>query len=222
MEIAFSIILCIHIIGGVVGLLSGSFNMFTRKGHRLHRLIGRVFTWSMLSAGFSAIILSQWHPNVFLCMVGVFTIYMISTGNRYLRLKGFLNGQKPTLLDWCLTIVMLIGIVYFIWIGVYHIIHNTYFGFVLITFACFSLVFVIADFRNYLGLTRIKNYWLLAHLQRMVGAYIASTTAFIVVNSSFLPTLVPGFVYWLLPSFLLTPLIIKWSRKVEVKVKPKL
>jgi type IV secretory pathway component VirB8 len=51
----------------------------------------------------------------------------------------------------------------------------------------------------------------------MIGAYIASITAFLVVNN----TILPGVVAWLLPTAVLVPVLIKWSRKYAVKIVKK-
>jgi hypothetical protein len=44
----------------------------------------------------------------------------------------------------------------------------------------------------------------------MCGAYIASLTAFLVVNVKILPSLI----VWLLPTMVITPLIFIWSKKL--------
>ena len=49
----------------------------------------------------------------------------------------------------------------------------------------------------------------------MMGSYIAAMTAFIVVNNTILPEIVA----WLLPTVIVTPLIIKWSRKYKIQTK---
>jgi uncharacterized membrane protein YbaN (DUF454 family) len=51
----------------------------------------------------------------------------------------------------------------------------------------------------------------------MTGGFIAALTAFLVVNAKYFPEQIPGFVYWLLPTIIFTPLIITWSSKYEVK-----
>jgi hypothetical protein len=47
----------------------------------------------------------------------------------------------------------------------------------------------------------------------MIGAYIASITAFLVVNNTILPSLVA----WLAPGVLLTPLIFYWINQYKGK-----
>lgn len=219
MEKVVGVFLFLHIIGGSIGLLTGCFNVFAKKGDRKHRIIGRLFFFSMLLTGFSSIILSTMHPNYFLFMVGVFTLYMVGTGKRYIYSKMLNAKEKPKLMDWVITITMLLAGVLFIGLGGLYLVKTQFFGFVFITFVFFGLLFVKQDFKNYKGVSKLQNYWLIAHLQRMTGGFIAALTAFLVVNANYLPEQIPGFIYWLLPTLIFTPLIVKWTRKYEVKKK---
>lgn len=213
----FILFLVLHIASGSVGLIAGSFNIIIKKGGNKHKIIGKIFVYSMLASGFSALVLSTIHPNYFLFMVGVFTLYMVGTGNRYLYLKLLKINQKPKIIDWIITITMLLLGLIFIGMGVLFLIKAKLFGLVFITFGVIILLFVKKDFENYSGKSKLLNYWLIAHLQRMIGAYIAALTAFLVVNGNYSPVELPPFLYWLLPSLILTPLIIKWSKKYEIK-----
>lgn len=89
------------------------------------------------------------------------------------------------------------------------------FGIVLLVFGFISISMAYQDFKNYQGRNSNKNFWLLVHIQRMMGSYIAAMTAFIVVNN----TILPGIVAWLLPTVIVTPLIFKWSRKYKIQTK---
>jgi len=125
MDTFFTIFLVLHIIGGSVGLLTGSINLVMRKGDRKHKMVGRVFVYSMLTAGLSALILSVVHPNYFLFMVGVFTIYMVGTGNRYiyLRMLGinhlyYVTVRRVVCGSWCMVLdkgKLLWNSIYSIW-----------------------------------------------------------------------------------------------------------
>ena len=75
MESLFTLLLIVHIANGATGLIAGTINLIRRKGDLLHKRIGLVFTYAMILAGISAIILSILHPNNFLMIVGVFTVY---------------------------------------------------------------------------------------------------------------------------------------------------
>jgi uncharacterized membrane protein len=217
MDTVFTFFLVLHIAGGAIGLLTGLVNVVRKKGDKKHRIAGRVFLYSMLSAGSSSLVLSLLHPNYFLFMVGVFTLYLVGTGYRYLYSKIHNTNEKPKPIDWFITFTMLVAATLFIGIGILYLVKSSLFGLVFITFGLFGLLFVRHDFTNYRGNSKIENYWLTAHLQRMTGGFIAALTAFLVVNSNYFPEQIPGFVYWLLPTLVFTPLIISWSRKFEVK-----
>jgi uncharacterized membrane protein len=213
----FKILLSLHITGGVVGLLLGTYVMLVKKGDKRHRLLGKIFAIAMLTVGFSSFGLAIIHPNTFLFAVGIFTIYMTATSWRYLYLKKITEGQKPKLIDWSLQIFMTIGSLWFLKLGTQLLFHKQYFGIVLLLFAWRGFAFVYQDYKTYKGVIKAKNYWLLFHLQRMVGAYIAAFTAFLVVNTADRLSFFP----WLLPSAIFVPLIIKWSRKYLVAIKNK-
>jgi uncharacterized membrane protein len=210
----FNIFLTIHIIGGTLGLLAGTYIMVAKKGDKRHKLIGRIFAISMLGAGICSFALATIHRNDFLFAVGVFTIYLASTGWRYLHLKNIAQGQKPQIIDWALMAFMVLGSIVFLIIGTRNILNKEYFGIIILIFAWRGISFIIQDYKTYKGQITIKNYWLIYHLQRMTGAYIASLTAFAVVNApnrlSFLP--------WLLPATIFIPLLIKWTRKYKVQL----
>jgi uncharacterized membrane protein len=220
MDILFKSFLTLHIIGGTAGLFTGTINLVRKKGDKNHKLIGKIFAYSMLTAGFSSFVLSILHPNYFLFMIGVFTIYLVGTGYRYINLKMLGGDQRPTTLDWIITIGMLLAGLLFMGLGIRHVLAQNNFGIVFIVFGAIGLRSVKTDFDNYKGKLKTKNYWLLAHLQRMTGGYIAATTAFLVVNANYSPIVLPSVIVWLLPTVILTPLIFVWIKKYEVKLKP--
>jgi uncharacterized membrane protein len=211
MDTIFSVFLILHIAGGTVGLITGTINTIRRKGDKKHKLVGKVFTWAMLAAGGSALFLSSVHPNPFLFIVGVFTLYLVGTGNRYLRLKMVSGGVKPSVIDWILTGGMCVAALFFLYQGATLLSKQDLFGIVYIVFALIGYRFIKADLKNYKGNSEEQNFWLLAHIQRMIAGYISAMTAFLVVNGSYIP--LPPVLLWLLPTAIFTPLIIKWSAK---------
>ena len=209
----FNFFLTIHILGGSIGLLSGMWNLVARKGGARHRTVGRVFGVAMLAAGISALVLATLHPNPFLFIVGVFTLYMVGTG--WLRLKRDLAATRPGSLEFALTLAMGLAGVAFVVLGAIELFRGVPFGVVYLTFGAIGLLFVRRDVQD-LRRKIAPNKRIAAHLQRMVGAYIAALTAFLVVNAGHMHGSIPGVVYWLLPTAVLTPLIIKWSRPYRV------
>jgi len=216
MDITFRVFLVIHIISGTIGLLTGTINILRKRGDKKHRLTGKFFLYSMLTVGFSAFVLSILHPNYFLFIVGVFTIYMAATGYRYLLFRKSGASRKPELIDWALTAFMSVFGIAFIGFGSFYLVKGNNFGIVLIVFGLIGLKFVSTDIKNYRGKSTVSNFGLIAHLQRMIGAYIAALTAFLVVNGDFLLGFLPNYVIWLLPTVLIVPFIFKWTRKYQV------
>jgi uncharacterized membrane protein len=214
METIFTILLIIHIIAGSIGLLTGTINIIKKKGDKAHKNLGKFFFYSMLINGFAGFIMSLIHRNDFLLIVAVFSIYMVATGQRFLSLKQLHKEQKPKAIDWILTFTMLVFAFLFITYGSYLLINKVNFGIVLLVFGVVSCLMAIKDIKVYKGNIKEKNYWLLLHIQRMVGSYIAALTAFIVVNNHFLP----GIVGWLLPTVIFTPLIVKWTKQHRVQI----
>jgi uncharacterized membrane protein len=215
----FQLFLMLHIAGGTAGLITGTINLVRKKGDKNHKLVGKIFTYGMLIAGVSSLVLSVLHPSYFLFIVGVFTIYLVGTGNRYIYLKMLGVNQQPSFLDWAITIGMLITAVLFIVTGVIYLVNQNNFGIVLLIFGILALRFTKTDIENYRGKARVKNYWLLVHLQRLTGAYIAAITAFLVVNAKYAPVELPPVLVWLLPTAILLPLIIMWSKRYKIEVK---
>jgi uncharacterized membrane protein len=72
-------LLILHIVAGTVGLLAGTFAMSVRKGGRLHRAFGNIFTVAMLTLASSALclaIMKSQHGNI---VGSIITFYMITT-----------------------------------------------------------------------------------------------------------------------------------------------
>jgi len=203
----------LHVALGTIALVAGTAVLFVKKGDKTHRKLGNIFSYSMQLAGFTALILAIIHPNIFLFIVGIFSIYLVGTGNRhiYLKLKGDVKA-KPHWLDWSLTILMLVSGIIFIGYGGYLIAKGASFAIVLLLFGLIGLSGVRQDFKYYRGLEKDRMYWLRIHIARMTGGYIAGSTAFLVNNIKHLPAL-HGFIYWLFPTLLIVPLMIKWLRK---------
>jgi hypothetical protein len=53
----------------------------------------------MISKGISSILLAILNPKNFLLIVGIFTIYLVGTVDRYMRLRFLGKGQKSIFID---------------------------------------------------------------------------------------------------------------------------
>ncbi|TAE56862.1 MAG: hypothetical protein EAZ89_04330 [Bacteroidetes bacterium] len=203
---AFTLLLTIHIVCGSASLLLGLLILLLKKGDKRHKLLGKIYFSCMLSAALVALPMCFLHPNYFLFIIGIFTTYMLLTGKRYLKKKKI---SDVTYVDWLLTGTMLLFGIAFIVFGGIKIIQSNYFGIVFLLFGSIGILFVYQDTQNFRGGSTYVNYWLTTHIQRMSASYIATVTAFLVVNNRILP----GVIAWLLPTVLITPLIVIWTRK---------
>jgi uncharacterized membrane protein len=198
-----------HIICGGLSLLSGSLILMLPKGNTFHKKAGKLFFLGMLVNALVAIPMTYLQPNLFLFLIAIFTLYMLITGKFYLRKK---NIDDVNYFDWLLTLVIALFGIGFISFGIVTIGNQNLFGIVYVVFGSVGFLFSYQDYVNYTGKSPFKNYFLTTHIQRMVGSFIATLTAFLVVNNS----IFPGFIAWLLPTVMLTPLLLFWTRKHRV------
>lgn len=216
MEYLFNSFLIIHIICSTIGLLSGTMSMVLKKGNNFHRKIGQVYYFTMLIGGLSSMVLSAIHRNVFLFLLGIFTVYLIITGKRYLSFKN--ADHKCNKFDWLHSIAMFLVAGTLVILGIYRSIDRNEFGVIFIFFGLLGLRFSSTDYTYFRGKSKVINFWLTVHLQRFIGSYIAALTAFLVVNAKYIPKTIPFWVVWLLPSIILIPVILRWTRKYR-KIK---
>lgn len=215
MELAIKIAIYIHAFFGAIGLLSGSLSFIAKKGSKLHKKAGKWFTIGMLvSAGLSVPIASMpGHENPFLVLIGLFTIYMVIVGNRALRYKN--RKLTTTKTDWVISTTMLIISIIMLGVGLF------FYNQVAVLYVFFGItgfVLCIMDFRFLKNPHKKKSGWLVQHIGKIVGAYIASVTVFLVAG-----THLSGLAVWILPSVIGNTAIIYWILKVRgVKLRPRL
>lgn len=191
---------------GFIALTVGAVALSTRKGRKTHKLSGRVFAVSMLLCSILSVIIAsqQGHYNVFLFCVGILTIYLVATGYRCLKYR---DQRKSLWLDFSLTLVMLIFS--FILLAYVPIIK----GKINVLFTIFGLLglsLTIQDLFAYRNRQKLSENVLKMHIGKISGAYIASVTAFVVVNS-----LIPGVYGWILPGILGSFYIVYWNKRLK-------
>ncbi len=199
-----TVLLVIHITGGVLALISGvvAIGVQLFKGpHRAHVVAGRLFVTGMIMVVVSALPLSVLISSVLLALIGVFSGYLMLVG---LRLAKNRKG-RPQPFDWVLDAIMLTGSVVMVVVGVISWANQ---GVVLVVFGLLGAALAGGHaFALHRGVIRGRER-IATHLQFMFAAYIATLTAFLVVNDVF------GIFAWFLPTVILTPLIIVWRRRV--------
>ncbi|MFY0673125.1 MAG: hypothetical protein JXQ87_06955 [Bacteroidia bacterium] len=196
----YQILLYAHIIFGLISLITGAMASFAAKKRGNHTKSGKWFVISMLGSAFVALLLTFLKPNPFLLSIGLFTVYMTLMGfyafksniiRKYLPFLGIVIG------------LLMLYVALFVTKGI---------SIVALVFGIFQLVNSVMDL-----LGTIKNRVVL-HASRIGGAYIASSTAFMVTAVSFLPWYVGWFVPSVVGSILLSRAIGNYLRpKVKYK-----
>lgn len=219
MDQLFSNLLILHIICGGAGLITGTIAASVKKGSKLHLLTGIVFFWSMLVASVSALIMSilPGHNNLFLFAVGGFTLYMILSGYRIVILKRQFKTApvKFPLTDYLVTIFGFSFAAFLLLQSVRGVIFGRIFSIVPGVFGLICLSYVLHDVKLFMGRTTIKASWMYNHIVRMMGAMIASYTAFLVVNAQ----IDMQWILWLLPGVIGSIFIAFFIRKYVVPTK---
>ncbi|GEM51153.1 hypothetical protein AS589_05070 [Empedobacter brevis] len=212
MENLVKIIIYIHAFFGGIGLISGTVVMVIKKGNAIHKKMGKVFSVGMLVSSILSLVICVFphHHNSFLLMIGIFTIYMILMGNRILKYKRKNYENKlDKIISGTMFLISIVMIIY----GLLPLFSNHGIG---ILFLIFGFLGGFMSYRDFVLYNNPENYkkWTMNHVGKMVGAYIASVTAFLVAGAGF-----GGNIYfWIVPSVIGTIYIFSWSKKLNKKV----
>jgi hypothetical protein len=204
MDSLLKVFLGIHIVSGFIALLSGLIAILTKKGQKNHKKAGIIYFYSMLGVSASALVISIIKSNEFLLYISIFAFFETFNGYRSVKVKDL--KAKP--IDW---IVLLLGLVN----TVLMILSK---NMILMVFGGISIFLIYSTFviyfNNLKNKPQLEMIWLPRHIGMMLGAYIATTTAFIVVNLSY--AAIP-WLPWLLPTFIGVPLIFYFTNKYRPK-----
>jgi len=185
-----TVFLWIHIIAGSVALIIGGIAALAEKGGKLHLRTGFYFAVAMAITAISAVVLSILNYNPFLLSIGFFTAYLVGSG--YLWAQRIPLARRHVLGRYigAAGIITAIGMFY-------TAIDGSSWNVVLLVFGSILAIFSGSDaFRQ-----KPPKNPIALHGGRMGGAYIAATTAFLVVNVEW------TVVAWLLPTAIGSPLI---------------
>jgi uncharacterized membrane protein len=184
-------LLILHILGGTIGLLSGTFAIAVRKGSRLHRASGNVFTVAMLtlaSSGLCLAILKSQRGNI---IGSIVTFYMITT--------AWLAGRRRNIgrPDWAALLVGIGGAAAVITLGVLTLHHPDknapagmcfFFGVVLLLAAAGDIRMLAHG--GIAGRQRITR-----HLWRMCFGLFIATGSFFLGQQQVFPAFLRGSIF---------------------------
>ena len=200
------ILLPIHILAGTIALLCAALAVSSEKGKKIHVLAGRTYFWCMVVIFSTAIPMSIINNNIFLFLIAIFSFYLAFAGMRFARNR---KGVATTL-DWIIVSLMILsGVGMWILAAIYFTNNNSQY-IPLLVFGFIAIALGYADFKSHKNKTAIGKERLSRHLTNMLGGTIAVITAVLAVNVD----LEPAWVWWVLPTALITPVIFWWNVKV--------
>ena len=217
MENIITIFIYIHAFFGGVGLITGIASIIVKKGQQNHKRLGKWFSWSMIISSAISLVVARMpnHINTFLFLIGIFTIYMVMAGNRALTFKST-KKTKANLTDILVSAIMAVCALLMIGFGTTGLIQGYSHSILYLVFGLTGLFLTFGDYKLFKTTLKNRKLWLINHLSRMLGALIASVTAFIVAGMH-----QDNLWAWLTPSVLGTSYIIYWIKKTKGKKKLK-
>jgi len=213
MEQTITVFIYIHAFFGGLGLLTGIGNTLVKKGSSIHKKLGKLFSIGMFTSSIISLPIACMpnHKNIFLFLIGLFTIYLVLVGNRALTFKPTLK-EKATLLDKTISGSMVLISIFMILLGIIGFFKRMDNNILYLFFGGFGLIMTIKDFIFFKTFKQKKKAWLANHISKIVGALIASITAFIVVSLN-----IGDLLAWLSPTIIGSLYITYWKIKTKRK-----
>jgi hypothetical protein len=210
----------IHIIaGGIMLLLGLVLIVMPGKGMLRHKQVGRAFVAMTTIVVLTAVIvISFFRFTPFLLAIAVLSAYFCFTGVRVFSRKRP-GMARP--IDWVgagiagLSGLGLLG--YAIW--VISSTDSTVLGMLSAVFGIFLMSLSLSDIRDFRRTSyKDKMWWWYHHMSNMLGAWIASLTAFLVQNGDVLfPGMDSAWLLWVAPGVIGGVAISSWVGKFRKK-----
>jgi hypothetical protein len=214
MDTLIAAVRVLHIAAGTIALLVAPIAMLTVKGGRTHRRWGKVYFWSMAGVALTAVVLAVWRPIVFLALVAVFSFYSAFSGYRVLFRKRPERGERARGLDWTAAVTTFTASAALVVLGLVRPGPAwERVGIVPVVFGVIGMILAGGDLVKFVRPPADRNAWWFSHMGGMLGSYIATVTAFSVVNFALLPTAAR----WLWPTVIGTPLIALWITRYKLR-----
>ena len=222
-------LLVTHVVFGVGSLLAAGGALLATKGGRRHRLWGRGYVAGMTVVCFSGLMLAVAVESVFLGCIALFSGYFVYSGARF----AYRGEGRASMLDWLAlgTFIAIATGMAVLAVVFYQVQDGRWI--VLGCFAVLAFLLGYGDARHYGSIRprqrsvkefaqesttqsvaqrgQARKARTKKHLAHMLGATIATTTAFTVTNIQSEPI----WIAWLAPTALFLPLIFYWTRRID-------
>jgi len=207
-----SVLLPIHIAAGSLALLCALVAISTSKGKTWHIMSGRIYFWSMAVIFLTALPMAIIQETMFLFLVAIFSFYLAFAGMRFARNRK----AEPAVVDW-IAATLMISAGLGMWIlSIVYIVRSDSQFITLILFGIISISLGVTDFKTHSNRTARGQERIARHLTNMLAGTIAVITAVLVTNIDTEPV----WIWWILPTFIITPIIILWNIKIRHPASP--
>ncbi len=212
----YSVLLILHIGAGCITLVTALIATLSKQleaKHHIHVISGKIFAIAMSIIFLTAFPMSLIKFNLFLLLISVFSFYMMLAGWLYATDR---KGNRANVLL-IVSSIMLVVSTAMIGFGIWAILNGNSSAIPVFVFGVIGTLLARADWLVARKGGAKGKFRIAKHLASMLGATIAAVTAFlvnVVQLGGFL-----GIAMWLLPTLVLTPIIVMQSRKVQKTVQ---
>ena len=207
-----SVLLPIHIAAGSLALLCALVAISTSKGKTWHIMSGRIYFWSMAVIFLTALPMAIIQETMFLFLVAIFSFYLAFAGMRFARNRK----AEPAVVDWIAASLMISAGLGMWILSIVYIVRSDSQFITLILFGIISISLGVTDFKTHSNRTARGQERIARHLTNMLAGTIAVITAVLVTNIDTEPV----WIWWILPTFIITPIIILWNIKIRHPANP--
>jgi uncharacterized membrane protein len=212
--------LAVHITAGAGAFLLAPLALVTAKGGKAHRTWGAIYFWCMTVVAITALVMALYLPILFLALVAVFSFYSAFVAYRVLGQKAAWKGEavvRP--LDWIAAVICFVSSAALALLGVIRPELVQHLRIPSIVFGAIGMRIAAKAMWNFTHPPKEKMFWWYAHLQGMIGSYIAAWTAFCVVTLG--PLVHGAWWLWVLPTAIGVPSIIATTAYYKRKFAPR-
>ncbi|MCF0054934.1 hypothetical protein [Dyadobacter sp. CY356] len=196
----------LHVIAGIIALITGFAAILVRKGLGRHVLFGKYFMWMIvvvIVTGFLGVFI--FNRNSFLLVITLLSGYNCYSGMRTLKLRG----QKPELPDYIIPVFVIFSAVYYL----YYLKYNGLYWSPVIIYSTVGALFLVTGFdlcKSFMAVKFLRKSIMYEHSYKMISAFSAISSAFTGTvfpdykpYSQFLPS-VAGIIYIIITFILLS------------------
>jgi uncharacterized membrane protein len=212
--------LAVHIAAGSGAFVLAPLALVTAKGGKAHRLWGKIYFWCMTVVAVTALVMAAYRPTLFLALVAIFSFYLAFVAYRVLGQKAAFRGEKVAKpLDWIVALFCFTASALLAALGLVKPAAVQHLGIPAIVFGAVGMSAAGRAMWNFTHPPKEKMFWWYAHLQGMLGSYIAAWTAFCVVTIG--PRVHGAWWLWVLPTAIGVPAIIATTAYYQRKFAPR-